>query len=195
MLLLFGFARTEKEGEGNMAWFKCSSELFRTRIVFRLSEPVSFKDPRCNDRIVYFLKLLSESADGVIFKSKTELSKKLDISEKASTTIWDICLDEKVLRRDRGGYSAVTWMIEQGILGEEYADPVKSKQRRRKSGEQPAISETTSSRQMSEEDEFRLTHDGKSPEEWEEMQRWRNSPEGKEDMKAIEERLRAIIGQ
>lgn len=193
--MLFGFARTEKEGEGNMAWFKCSSELFRTRIVTRLKDKIRKYDNEAVNRVHSFLEMLCYSADGYVYKSPEDIQKITSATQRQSEEIWSMCLDEKVLRRDRGGYSAVTWMIEQGILGEEYADPVKSKQRRRKSGEQPAISETTSSRQMSEEDEFRLTHDGKSPEEWEEMQRWRNSPEGKEDMKAIEERLRAIIGQ
>ena len=178
-----------------MAWFKCSSELFRTRVVFRLSEPVSFRDSKGTFRVIGFITMLCETADGVIFKSEVELSKKLNISEKIASTIWSICIEEKVLRKDRGGYSAVAWMIEQGILGEEYADPVKSKQRRRKSGEMPAVTTTTASPQLSDEDEFRLTHDGKSPEEWEEMERWRNSPEGKANMAEYQARLNALIKQ
>lgn len=178
-----------------MAWFKCSSELFRTRVVTRLKDKIRKYDNEAVNRVHSFLEMLCYSSDGYVYKSPEDIQKITSATQRQSEEIWSICIEEKVLRKDRGGYSAVAWMIEQGILGEEYADPVKSKQRRRKSGEQPAITSSTSaSSQMSEEDEFRLLHDGKSREEWEEMERWRNSPEGKAQMAGFEERLRALIG-
>lgn len=99
-------------------WFKFSSELFDWRI-FKICQLSSGRgDRNAPNRVLILIRILSESADAMHWKSADELAALLKLPQKDVVKVWDLCIDEGVLRPLDNGFSAFEYMKEKALIGD-----------------------------------------------------------------------------
>lgn len=99
-------------------WFKLSKTL-KTERVFRRCQSTQYKrDNEKYCRSFLLIEIFIESLSGSYWTSAEELSEFLEFPLKQAEIVWNICIEELVLRKNAfGGYSATDWIQEKGWIG------------------------------------------------------------------------------
>lgn len=100
-------------------WFKYSKEFKNSRVVKRCQSSTGIGDSCKCQRFCILLEILSESVNGAYWNNAKEFASFMGFPLKQSEIVWNICMDEVVLRPTvLGGYSANAWLKEQNMIGE-----------------------------------------------------------------------------
>lgn len=104
-------------------WFKMSSELFEERI-FKLCEvSLGRGDRNASNRILILIQIFNDSADKMFWKTAPELASLIKRPTKEVQRVWDICINEGVLRNYETGFNAFEYMKEKKIIGDIRTSP------------------------------------------------------------------------
>lgn len=115
-------------------WFKMDTDLItRSKPFMRCLMTRGQGDSRQETRAVTLIHILAESANETSWRDAGEMSRMLHRPKKSCEQVWQICIEEGVLRPCEGGYNAREWMIEKGLLG----DTRSEEQKRAPSNRQP----------------------------------------------------------
>lgn len=99
-------------------WFKMGADLMEQAVVYRVLKPVFKFDSTKNHRFKILIDLLIASASELGFHDVKHLSLRSGISVKQCQIVWDICIEENVLREGKRGWSAYEWLREEGFIGD-----------------------------------------------------------------------------
>jgi hypothetical protein len=100
-------------------WFKMSDKLLNGAVARDLLQSRGAGDRYGRDRLFAFIVLLAKTAAGISdLRNATDLQNLTGIGDKQAEIVWGILLKSGVLRVDGDYYTAVEWMMEQGIYGE-----------------------------------------------------------------------------
>lgn len=107
-------------------WFRFDTNtIYRSQAFKRCLHNTHKNDNASCIRAFIFIQILAESANNSIWDNAKNLSKDIQRPFISCRNVWDICIDEGVLRNVDGGYNASEWMHENGLMGD-------TKQTRRK---------------------------------------------------------------
>lgn len=100
-------------------WFKMDTDLItRSKPFMRCNESKYNGDYAFAQRSIILIQALAESANEASWRDAGEMSRMLHRPKKSCEQVWQICIEEGVLRPCEGGYNAREWMIEKGLLGD-----------------------------------------------------------------------------
>lgn len=99
-----------------MGYWKCSVGIHMSAIMREIKKPTMLNDNHMLVREGIFIKMLSFCADGYRFYDAKQFAKMTSSPLKQCEIVWDICVDNNVLRECESGYSTTEWMREQGFL-------------------------------------------------------------------------------
>lgn len=101
-------------------WFKMGLDILNSAVMRELHAPTVAHDTGNIFRKMAFIYLLSITATGGAndLQDAGDLARLVDTTPKQAQIVWDVCIKHGVLRKGPQGYSARSWMIERGILGD-----------------------------------------------------------------------------
>lgn len=99
-----------------MAYWKCSCELYFHPVMKEITKPLHARDGFMVARESIFFKLLSYCANGHTFDSAGQFARYAMLPEKQCQAVWDVCVENNVIRDSGCGYTATDWMSENGLL-------------------------------------------------------------------------------
>lgn len=100
-------------------WIKFSREIRNCAVIQRCAAPRMKRDNTCASRQLICIDILTDSADDMSWANAAELSRQSGHPLKSCEVVWQICIDEKVLRpRQDGRYSAKAWLLEKHFIGD-----------------------------------------------------------------------------
>lgn len=99
-------------------WFKMSSDLFESRIFKVCALSTGRGDRNAANRVLMLIRVFSESAEGMHWKDSDELAALFKAPKKDVVKVWDLCIDEGVLRPLDNGFSAFEYMKEKALIGD-----------------------------------------------------------------------------
>ena len=103
-----------------MKWM-IDTDFFRERITIRCFEPYLNKyDSTGSHRLITLQFLLSNSVNGHAWQDADDLALRLGRPLKQCERVWQLCIEENVLRPVPGGYSAIEWMREKGYFNDDW---------------------------------------------------------------------------
>lgn len=115
-----------------MGYFRCNADLYLLPIMREVTKPMHLKDGFMPARESILIKMLSYCASGYEFYDAKHFSKVTMSPPKQCEIVWNVCLEQNVLRESKFGYSVTEWLKERGLLGV---------RKERHSAPQPAASE------------------------------------------------------
>lgn len=130
-----------------MSYWKCSTWFYLKPIMRVLSNQNPTSDLFTLARECVFFKLLNCCADNHEFENAESFSKLIGAPIKICETVWNICIENNVLRKTKNGYSVLEWMVdecifesssEQGVVVKE-SEPEKPKPKPRKNAKEDKI--------------------------------------------------------
>lgn len=99
-------------------WFKMGEELMQSKIIYKIYQPQSTRDTAVARRFRCIIELFVASASEISFFDVNQLSKRINVSLKQCQIVWDICIEEGVLRETKQGWNAYDWLLEEGFIGD-----------------------------------------------------------------------------
>ncbi len=100
-------------------WFKMDIDLLtHSRPFVRSLETRSRSDNHTGLKALILILLLAESANEQYWCDANEMSRMLRHPKKSCEQVWQICIEEGVLRPFNDGYNALEWMREKGLIGD-----------------------------------------------------------------------------
>ncbi len=99
-------------------WFKMGADLMEQNVVYSVLKPISTRDNTKGNRFKCLIDLFIASASELGFHDVKHLSMRSGISVKQCQIVWDICIEENVLRETKRGWSAYAWLKEEGFVGD-----------------------------------------------------------------------------
>lgn len=99
-----------------MAYWKCSCDLYFHPVMKEITKPLHARDGFMVARESIFFKLLSYCANGHKFEDVNQFARYAMLPTKQCQAVWDVCLQQNVIRQSEGGYTATDWMSENGLL-------------------------------------------------------------------------------
>lgn len=99
-----------------MGWWKCSVDLYASRIMHDIVQPIHPRDGFMPARESIFMRLLSFCASEHVFWDVKQFSRLTTMPIKQCQIVWDICVKHNVLRKTDNGYTAIDWLKENGLL-------------------------------------------------------------------------------
>ena len=101
-----------------MKWM-IDADFFNERIAKRCTEPCMRRDSAGDRRLITMQFLLSNSVNGHAWQDAADLALRLGRPIKQCERVWQLCIEENVLRPVPGGYSAIEWMREKGYFNDD----------------------------------------------------------------------------
>ena len=102
-----------------MKWM-IDTDFFSERIARRCSEPSAPRDCTGERRILTLIIALTNSVNGHAWQDADDLALRLGRPLKQCERVWQLCIEENVLRPVPGGYSAIEWMREKGYFNDDW---------------------------------------------------------------------------
>ncbi|MBQ9242999.1 MAG: hypothetical protein IJ165_07205 [Proteobacteria bacterium] len=102
-----------------MKWM-IDADFFNERIARRCTEPCMRRDSAGDRRLITMQFLLSNSVNGHAWQDAADLALRLGRPIKQCERVWQLCIEENVLRPVPGGYSAIEWMREKGYFNDDW---------------------------------------------------------------------------
>lgn len=102
-----------------MKWM-IDADFFYERITVRCNDPMSKHENTGDRRIIILQVLLSNSVNGHAWQDAADLALRLGRPIKQCERVWQLCIEENVLRPVPGGYSAIEWMREKGYFNDDW---------------------------------------------------------------------------
>ena len=102
-----------------MKWM-IDADFFYERITVRCNDPMSKHENTGDRRIIILQVLLSNSVNGHAWQDAADLALRLGRPLKQCERVWQLCIEENVLRPVPGGYSAIEWMREKGYFNDDW---------------------------------------------------------------------------
>jgi len=102
-----------------MKWM-IDADFFNERIARRCEEPMTKYDNTGAHRIFLLIFALSNSVNGHAWQDAADLALRLGRPIKQCERVWQLCIEENVLRPVPGGYSAIEWMREKGYFNDDW---------------------------------------------------------------------------
>lgn len=102
-----------------MKWM-IDADFFCERITVRCNDPMSKFENTGDRRIIILQVLLSNSVNGHAWQDAADLALRLGRPIKQCERVWQLCIEENVLRPVPGGYSAIEWMREKGYFNDDW---------------------------------------------------------------------------
>lgn len=100
-------------------WWKMSSDIWHERVACRCDVAKYNGDNTGAHRERVLMRLLCASANDRSYTDAGDMAMRLGLQRSHCTRVWDICIEENVLRPTAdGGYNALAWMIERGYFGD-----------------------------------------------------------------------------
>ena len=100
-------------------WFKMDIDLLtHSRPFVRCLETRFRTDSNACLKAFVLAQLLAESANEQYWRDANEMSRMLRRPKKSCEQVWQICIEEGVLRPFNDGYNALEWMREKGLIGD-----------------------------------------------------------------------------
>ncbi len=100
-------------------WFKMDIDLITRSKPFMQCFKTTYNGDRSSAyREIILIQALAESANETSWRDADEMSRMLRRPKKSCEQVWQICMEEGVLRPYEGGYNAREWMIEKGLIGD-----------------------------------------------------------------------------
>lgn len=99
-------------------WFKMSSDLFESRIFKICALSTGRGDRNAQNRVLMLIRVFSESAEGMIWKDADELAALFKAPKKDAERVWNLCIDDAVLRPVNNGFNAFDYMKENALFGD-----------------------------------------------------------------------------
>ncbi len=100
-------------------WFKMDIDLItRSKPFMRCLMHEKIGDSASERRSFTLIQALAESANETSWRDAIEMSRMLQRPKKSCEQVWQICIEENVFRPFEGGYNALEWMIENGLIGD-----------------------------------------------------------------------------
>lgn len=101
-------------------WFKMGLDILNSAPMREIVSPIAPHENKGIRRQMAFIYLLSITATGSAndLQDAGDLARLVDTTPKQAQIVWDVCIKHGVLRKGPQGYSARSWMIERGILGD-----------------------------------------------------------------------------
>lgn len=98
-------------------WFKFSENLLRERVVKRCKTAIGRGDKEGSLRFNGLLMIFLESLNNNYWETFLDVSDSLRMPEKQVERIWNICIEENVLRPFAKGFNALEWLKEKNLVG------------------------------------------------------------------------------
>ena len=113
-------------------WLKMGPELRNCAAIKRCELCMEARDHNRAQRALIAIDILILSANEATWADATELSRQTGYQPKSCRIVWDILIDEGVLRPLRNGrYSAIHWLHEKKFIGDQRAQaPAQAPQQR-----------------------------------------------------------------
>ena len=102
-----------------MKWM-IDADFFNERITIRCLTPWIRRDPSGDKRVTILQLTLSNSVNGHAWQDAADLALRLGRPIKQCERVWQLCIEENVLRPVPGGYSAIEWMREKGYFNDDW---------------------------------------------------------------------------
>lgn len=99
-------------------WFKMGDDIMNTRVMRKVLKLTVKHDSGAIFRRVCLEDLFSASAMERAFDDVTDLAERLGYTLKQCQIVWDICIEEGVLRETKQGWNAYDWLLEEGFIGD-----------------------------------------------------------------------------
>lgn len=98
-----------------IAW-NCGFEFYSSPVMFKIKDAGSNRAGHELLREAILFRLLTFCAKGDTFRDVKQFSRIADVPINQARMVWNVCLDEGILRETRFGYSASEWMSEKGMM-------------------------------------------------------------------------------
>jgi len=102
-----------------MKWM-IDSDFFSERIALHCIFPVTPRDSTGEKRLITLINLLCDSVNGKSWLDAADLSMRLRRPLKQCERVWQLCIEENVLRPVDDGYSAIAWLREKGYFNDDW---------------------------------------------------------------------------
>jgi hypothetical protein len=101
-----------------MAWFKMDLELLNSVVAREIKRRSSDRESHGGTRRDLFIEFLARTVNGLNdIQDSYDMARVLSASERQSEIVWCVLIKHSVLRKSEKGYSAMEWMIENGLVG------------------------------------------------------------------------------
>lgn len=97
------------------AW-SCGFEFYFSPVMFRIKNAGSNRAGHELLREAILFRLLTLCAKGETFRDVKQFSKMAEVPINQAQMVWDVCIEEGILRQSDFGYSARVWMGENGMM-------------------------------------------------------------------------------
>ena len=119
-----------------MKWM-IDSDFFNERIAMKCGTPSSPHDNTSERKVLALIQLFCDSVNGKSWLDAADLSMRLRRPLKQCERVWQLCIEENVLRPVDDGYSAIEWLREKGYFNDDWRNRDSNQlQRYRQNGDQ-----------------------------------------------------------
>lgn len=98
-----------------VAW-NCGFEFYSSRIMYKIKDAGSNRAGHELLREAILFRLLTFCAKGDVFRDVKQFSRIADVPINQARMVWDVCIEEGILRESELGFSTNEWMIEGGMI-------------------------------------------------------------------------------
>lgn len=102
-----------------MKWM-IDSDFFNERIAMHCTNPTAPRDSTGEKRLITLIHLLCDSVNGKSWLDAADLSMRLRRPLNQCERVWQLCIEENVLRPVDDGYSAIAWLREKGYFNDDW---------------------------------------------------------------------------
>lgn len=110
-------------------------DFFNERISTLCCTPNTKHDPHGERKLIALIQMLCGSVNGKSWRDARDLSLMLRRPLRQCERVWQLCIEENVLRPVADGYSAIEWLKEKGYYNENWKEKSGESGGEEKSGE------------------------------------------------------------
>ena len=96
-------------------WWRFGLDIYYHPVMRLITTPTHPRDSQLGTREAIFLRIMAYCAEGHHFADATQLARFSAMPSRQCDIVWQLCVDNGILVRDSHGYTALPWMMEEGL--------------------------------------------------------------------------------